>query len=60
MVRTRTSASGDQEPIPVPAFGSTIRGRGRGRAPIEEQVPIATQGRDKTVPPYADVIHGDV
>lgn len=29
-------------------------------APMEGQVPIATQGRDMTVYPYADVIHGDV
>ncbi|KAG5596797.1 hypothetical protein H5410_038029, partial [Solanum commersonii] len=38
------------------------RGRGGGRiaAPIEGQVPIATQGRDKTVPLDAIVIHGDV
>ncbi|KAG5568237.1 hypothetical protein H5410_064747 [Solanum commersonii] len=72
MVRTRTSASGDQEPIPAPASGSIIRCRGRGQgrgqsrgrgriaAPIEGQVPIVTQGRNRTVPHAADVIHGDV
>ncbi|XP_049378050.1 uncharacterized protein LOC125842778 [Solanum stenotomum] len=70
MVRTRTSASGDHEPIFAPASGSTIRGRdtgrgrgrGRGRiaASMEGQVPIATQGRDRTVPPDANVIHGYV
>ena len=57
MARNRTSASGGQDPIPAPASGNTIRGRGRGRArgrgrvriaaPVEGQVPIATQGRDK-------------
>ncbi|KAG5580482.1 hypothetical protein H5410_051109 [Solanum commersonii] len=54
MVRTRTSASGDHKPIPTPASGSTIL------AFIERQVPIATQGRDMTVPPDADVIHRGV
>uniref|UniRef100_M1E1D9 Uncharacterized protein n=1 Tax=Solanum tuberosum TaxID=4113 RepID=M1E1D9_SOLTU len=72
MMRSRTSTSGDQEPIPAPDSGSTIhgrgrgigrgRGRGRGRnaAPVEGQVPIATQGHDRIVPPDADVIHGDM
>ncbi|KAH0672790.1 hypothetical protein KY290_025022 [Solanum tuberosum] len=27
---------------------------------MEGQVPIATQGHDRTVPPHADVIHKDV
>ena len=27
---------------------------------MDGQVPIATQGRDRTVPPDAEVIHGDV
>ncbi|KAH0658136.1 hypothetical protein KY289_026884 [Solanum tuberosum] len=74
MVRTRTSAGGDQEPIHAPTSGSTIRGRGRERgrgrgqgpgrgrivAPVEGQVPIATQGHNRTVPLNAGVIHGDV
>ena len=70
MARNRTSASGGQDPIPAPASGNTIRGRGRGRArgrgrgriaaPVGGQVPIATQGHDRTVPPDADVLHGDV
>ncbi|KAH0765760.1 hypothetical protein KY285_001631 [Solanum tuberosum] len=74
MVTTRTSASGDQESIPAPSSGRTIRGRGSGRgrgrgrgqgrgritAPVEGQVPIATQGRDRTISPDADAIHGDV
>ncbi|KAH0669485.1 hypothetical protein KY289_023978 [Solanum tuberosum] len=70
MVRAHTSASGDQEPIPTPASGTTIQGRGTGRgrgqgrgliaAHVEDQVPIATQGHDRAVPPDADVIHGDV
>ncbi|KAH0661773.1 hypothetical protein KY284_026704 [Solanum tuberosum] len=76
MVRTRTSASGDQETIHAPTSGTTIqgrsreRGRGRGRgqgrgrgriaAPMEGQVPIATQGHNRTVPLDADIIHGDV
>ena len=70
MARNRTSASGGQDPIPVPASGNTIRGRGRGRArgrgrgriaaPVDGQVPISTQGRDRTVPLDAEVIHGDV
>ena len=68
MARNRISASGGQDPIPV--SGNTIRGRGRGRArgrgrgriaaPVDGQVPIATQGRDRTVPSDAEVIHGDV
>ena len=70
MARNRTSASGGQDPIPAPASGNTVRGRGRGRArgrgsgpvaaPVDVQVPVATQGRDRTVPPDAEVIHGDV
>ena len=70
MVRNRTSAIGGQDPIPTPTFGSAIRGRGKGRArcwgrsriaaPVDGQVPVATQGRDRTVPPDAEVIHGDV
>ena len=70
MARNRTSASGGQDPIPASASGNTIRGRGRGRArgrgrgriaaPVGGQVPIATQGHDRTVPPDADVLHGDV
>ena len=70
MERNRTSSSGGQDPIPAPASGSTIRGRGRRRArgrgrgrvaaPVDVQVPVATQGRDRTVPPDAEVIHGDV
>ena len=70
MARNRTSASGGQDPIPAPASGSTIRGRGRRRArgrgrgrvaaPVDVQVPVATQGRDRTVPPDAEDIHGDV
>uniref|UniRef100_M1DPT0 Uncharacterized protein n=1 Tax=Solanum tuberosum TaxID=4113 RepID=M1DPT0_SOLTU len=65
MVRTRTSASGDHEPIPTLASRGrgTGRGRGRGRgrivAHVESQVPIATKGHDRAVPPDADVIHGD-
>ena len=53
MARNRTSASGGQDPIPAPTSGNTIRGRGRGRArgrgrgriaaPVDGQVPIATQ-----------------
>ena len=68
MARNRTSASSCQDPIP--ASGNTIRGRSRGRArgrgrgrittPVDGQVPIATQGHDRTVPPDADVLHGDV
>ena len=27
---------------------------------MDVQVPVATQGRDRTVPPDADVLHGDV
>ncbi|KAG5599198.1 hypothetical protein H5410_030568 [Solanum commersonii] len=50
MARTRTSVSGDQEPIHV---GDELE--------LEVgQVPIATQGHDRTVPPDADVIHKDV
>ncbi|KAH0754548.1 hypothetical protein KY290_024818 [Solanum tuberosum] len=66
MVRTHTSASGDHEPIPTLASRGrgTGRGRGRGRgcivAHVESQVPIATKGHDRAVPPDADVIHGDV
>ena len=70
MVRNRTSAGGGQDPFPAPASGNTIRGRGsrrargRGRglitASVDGQVPVATQGRDRTVPPDAEVIHGDV
>ena len=70
MARNRTSASGGQDSIPAPAFGNTVqgrgrrraRGRGRGRvtAPVDVQVPVATQGRDRAVPPDAEVIHGDV
>ena len=70
MARNRTSASGGQDPIPAPASGNTVRGRGRRRArgrgrgrvaaPVEGQVPIATQGHYRTVPPDAEVIHGDV
>ena len=70
MTRTRTTASGGQDPIPAPASGNTFRGRGRGRArgrgrgrvvaPVDVQVPVATQGRDRAVPPDAEVIHGDV
>ncbi|XP_027769052.1 uncharacterized protein LOC107019492 [Solanum pennellii] len=70
MARNRTSASGGQDPIPAPASGNTVRGRGRRRArgrgrgrvaaPVDVQVPVATQGRDRTVPPDAEVIHGDV
>ncbi|KAG5607014.1 hypothetical protein H5410_028506 [Solanum commersonii] len=53
MVRTRTSASCDQEPIHEPASGSIIRGRDRGRgrcwgtgriaAPVEGELPMATR-----------------
>ena len=70
MARTRTPTSGGQNPIHAPVSGKTIRGRGkegargwgRGRiaAPVGGQVPIATQGHDRTVPPDADVLHGDV
>ena len=70
MARNRTSASGGQDPIPAPASGNTVRGRGRRRArgrgrgrvaaPVDVQVPVATQGRDRTVPPDAEVIHGYV
>ena len=70
MARNRTSASGGQDPIPAPASGTTVRGRGRRRArgrgrgrvaaPVDGQVPVATQGRDRTVPPDAEVIHEDV
>ena len=70
MKRTRTSTSGGRNTIPVPASWNTIRGRGRRRAqgrgrggvaaPVDGQVPIATQGHDRTVPPDAEVIHGDV
>ncbi|XP_069149936.1 uncharacterized protein [Solanum lycopersicum] len=70
IARNRTSASGGQDPIPAPASGNTVRGkgrrrprgRGRGRvaAPVDVQVPVATQGRDRTVPPDAEIIHGDV
>ena len=70
MARNRTSASGCQDPNPAPASGNTIRGRGRGRArgrgrgrvaaPMDGQVPVATHGRDRTIPPDAEVIHGDV
>ena len=65
MARNRTSACGGQDPIPAPASGNTIRGRGRGRARgrgrgriaalVGGQVPIATQGHDRTVPPNAEV-----
>ena len=68
MARNRTSASGGQDPIPAPASGNTVRGRrrrraqgrGRGRvaAPVDVQVPVATQGRDRTVPPDAEVFMG--
>ncbi|KAH0641990.1 hypothetical protein KY290_033590 [Solanum tuberosum] len=37
-----------------------VRTRTSASAPVEGQVPIATQGHDRTVPPDADVIHGDV
>ncbi|XP_069148227.1 uncharacterized protein [Solanum lycopersicum] len=70
MARNRTPASGGQDPIPAPASGNTVRGRGRRRArgrgrgrvaaPVDVQVPVATQGRDRTVPPDAEVILGDV
>ncbi|XP_027770566.1 uncharacterized protein LOC114076123, partial [Solanum pennellii] len=70
MARNHTSASGGQDPILAPASGNTVRGRGRRRArgrgrgrvaaPVDVQVPVATQGRDRTVPPDAEVIHGDV
>ena len=70
MARNRTSASGGQDPFPVPASGNTIRGRGRGRArgrgrgrveaPVDGQVPVATQGRGRTVRPDTEIIHGDV
>ncbi|XP_069154563.1 uncharacterized protein [Solanum lycopersicum] len=64
MERNRTSASGGQDPIPAPSSGNTIqdRGWGRGRvaAPMDGQVPVATQGRDRTIPPDAEVIRGDV
>ena len=70
MARNRTSASGGQDPIPAPASGNTVRrrrrrraqGRGRGRvaAPVDVQIPVATQGRVRTVPLDAEVIHGDV
>ena len=70
MARNRTSASGGQDPNPAPASGNPIRGRGRGRAlgrsrgrivaPVDGQVTVATQGRDRTVPPDAEVIHGEV
>ena len=70
MARNRTSASGGQDPITAPASVNTIRGRGRGRArgrvrgrvaaPVDGQVPVATQGHDRTVPLYAELIHGDV
>ena len=70
MARNRTSASGGQDPIPAPASGNTVRGRGRRRArgrgrgrvaaPVDVQVPVTTQGRDRIVPPDAEVIHGDV
>ena len=70
MARNRTPASGGQDPIPAPASGNTVRGRGRRRArgrgrgrvaaPVDVQVPVATQGHDRTVPPDAEVIHGDV
>ena len=70
MVRNRTSTSGGHDPIPMPTSGNIIRGRGRGRArgrsrgriaaPVDGQVTVATQGRDRTVPPDAEVIHGDV
>ena len=70
MARNRTSASGGQDHIPAPASGNTIRGRGRGRArgrvrgrvaaPVDVQIPVATQGRVRTVPLDAEVIHGDV
>ncbi|KAH0729429.1 hypothetical protein KY289_000617 [Solanum tuberosum] len=56
--------------ILVPASGSSIRGRGRGQgqgwgkgriiAPVEGQVPIATQGHDRVVPHNIDVVPGDV
>ena len=70
MARNRTSASGGQDRIPAPASGNTVQGRGRRRAqgrgrgrvaaPVDVQVPVATQGRDRTIPPDAEVIHGDV
>ena len=68
MARNHTSTSGGQDPNP--ASGNPIRGRGRGRArgrgrgriaaPVDGQVPIATRGRDRTVPSDAEVIYGDV
>ena len=68
MARNRTSASGGQDPIPAPASGNTVRGRGRRRArgrgrgrvaaPVDVQVPVATQGRDRTVPPDAELFMG--
>ena len=70
MARTRTPTSGGQNPIHAPVSGKTIRGRGkegargwgRGRitAHVKGQVLIATQGRDRTIPPDTDVIHGDL
>ena len=68
MERTCTLECGCQEPIPAPAYGRTIRGRGWGRGrgrvrisvPMEGQVLIATKVCDRKIPPYADVIHGDV
>ena len=70
MARNRTSANGGQDPNPAPASGNPIRGRGRGRArgrgrgrvaaPVDVKVPVATQGRDRVIPPDAEVIHGDV
>ena len=68
MARNHTSTSGGQDPNP--ASGNPIRGRGRGRARgrgrgriaalVGGQVPIATQGHDRTVPPDADILYGDV
>ena len=68
MARNRTSASGGQDPIPAPASGNTVRGRGRRRArgrgrgrvaaPVDVQVPVTTQGRDRIVPPDAEVVMG--
>ena len=70
MAKNRTSASSGQDPIPAPASGNTVRGRrrrraqgrGRGRvaAPMEGQVPIATQGRNRTIPLDAEVVDVDM
>ena len=68
MARNRTSTSGGQDLNPAPASRNPIRGRGRGRArgrgrgrvaaPVDGQVPIATQGRDRTVPPMQRLFMG--